>query len=324
MAVEIVSPGLAATVQDQGRPGYYDVGIPPSGAVDLYSALAANLLVGNGGEAALIEAAYLGPELRFTAPAVVAVTGARMPVLVGGRPAPQWESFDVAAGDVLSFGYLEAGARVYIAVAGGIDVPPVLGSRSTYALGAFGGFEGRALKAGDVLPVGTGRGRPGRVVPGHLRPALPRELGLRVMLGLYDHRLTPAGLASLLDTTWTLTPVADRVGFRYSGGTLEWEDRVQPFGAGSDPSNIVDAGYPLGSIQVPGGVEPIILHRDAVSGGGYAMVATVISADLDLVGQSAPGTRTRFRPVSMEQALEARAAAAARVRDLRAALTQPS
>lgn len=324
MAIEIVNPGLASSVQDQGRPGYYEVGIPPSGAVDLYSALAANLLVGNEDGASLIEAAYMGPELRFTEPAVVAVTGAGMPVLAGGRPAPQWESFAVAAGDVLSFGYLEQGARIYIAVSGGVEVPLVLGSRSTYALGAFGGFEGRALKAGDMLSVGTGGGRPGLVVPEHLRPVLSREIDLRVMLGLYDYRLTPAGLASLLDTTWMLTPVADRVGFRYSGGTLEWEERVQPFGAGSDPSNIVDAGYPLGSIQVPGGVEPIILHRDAVSGGGYAMVATVISADLDLVGQSAPGTRTRFRPVSMEQALDARAAAAERVRHLRTALLQPS
>ncbi|MEU5096516.1 biotin-dependent carboxyltransferase family protein [Streptomyces sp. NPDC020996] len=323
MAIEIVNPGLASSVQDRGRPGYYSVGIPPSGAVDLYSALAANLLVGNEDGAAVIEAAYMGPELRFTEPALVAVTGARMPVLVDGRPAPQWESFRVAAGDVLSFGYLEQGARIYIAVAGCVDVPSVLGSRSTYTLGGFGGFEGRALRAGDVLPVGTGGGRPGLVVPEHLRPALSRELDLRVMIGLYDHRLTPAGLASLLDTTWTLTPVADRIGFRYTGGTLEWEERVQPFGAGSDPSNIVDAGYPLGSIQVPGGVEPIILHRDAVSGGGYAMVATVISADLDIVGQSAPGTRTRFRPVSMEQALDARAAAATRVRHLRTALTPP-
>ncbi|MBQ0984677.1 biotin-dependent carboxyltransferase [Streptomyces sp. F63] len=325
MAIEILNPGLASSIQDRGRPGYYEVGIPPSGAVDLYSALAANLLVGNDDGAALIEAAYMGPELRFTTPAVVAVTGARMPVKVNGRSAPQWESFEVAAGDTLSFGFLEHGARIYIAVSGGIDVPLVLGSRSTYALGAFGGFGGRTLKAGDVLATGTGTGtrsgRPGRAVPEKLRPEPSRELELRVMLGLYDYRLTPAGLTALLDTTWTLTPVADRVGFRYSGGTLEWKERVQPFGAGSDPSNIVDAGYPLGSIQVPGGVEPIILHRDAVSGGGYAMVATVISADLDAVGQSAPGTRTRFRPVSMEQALQARAAAAARVRRLRTALS---
>lgn len=317
MAVEIVAPGLAASVQDRGRTGYYDVGIPPSGAVDLYSSGVANLLVGNDPGNAVIEAAYMGPQLRFTERAVVAITGGRMPALLNGQPVPQWESIEVAAGDQLSFGYLEAGARIYVAVSGGLDVPVVLGSRSTYALGAFGGFEGRVLRAGDLLPVGTGSGRAGKSVPEELRPALSQDVDLRVVLGLYDYRLTERGLATLLDTTWTLTPVADRIGFRYSGGTLEWQDREQPFGAGSDLSNIVDAGYPLGSIQVPGGVEPIILHRDAVSGGGYAMVATVISADLDLVGQSSPGTRTRFRPVALEEALAARHEAAARWRRVR-------
>ena len=323
MAVEILEPGLATTVQDRGRPGHYDVGIPPSGALDLYSALAANLLVGNPDDAAVLEAAYLGPRLRFTAPAVVAVTGATMPPTLNDAQVPQWESVEVAEGDVLAFGYLQAGARAYIAVSGGFDVPLVLGSRSTYGLGGFGGFEGRPLRAGDVLPVAkAGDGaRPGRAVPEELRPALAREVDLRVVLGLYDYRLTDAGLATLLDTTWSLTPVADRIGFRYTGGQLEWRDRVQPFGAGSDLSNIVDAGYPLGSIQVPGGVEPILLHRDAVSGGGYAMVATVISADLDAVGQSAPGTRTRFRPVSLDEALAARAEAAQRRSRLRELLS---
>src|SRR4051812_22258047 len=195
MAVEILEPGLATTVQDRGRPGHYDVGIPPSGALDLFSALAANLLVGNDEDAAVLEAAYLGPRLRFTEPAVVAVTGATMPVTVNDAPVPQWESVEVAEGDVLAFGYLEAGARVYVAVAGGLDVPAVLGSRSTYGLGGFGGFEGRPVRAGDVLPVGNGRGRPGRVVPEHLRPALSREVDLRVVLGLYDYRLTEAGLS---------------------------------------------------------------------------------------------------------------------------------
>src|SRR5439155_16839296 len=123
---------------------------------------------------------------------------------------------------------------------------------------------------------------------------------------------TGDGRRAFAETVWTLTPTADRVGFRYKGAKLDMLEREQPFGAGSDPSNIVDAPYPIGSIQVPGGVEPIILHRDAVSGGGYAMVATVISADLDLVGQSSPGTKTRFRPVTLDQALEARHNAANR------------
>ncbi|MFM8894677.1 MAG: biotin-dependent carboxyltransferase family protein, partial [Actinomycetales bacterium] len=251
---------------------------------------------------------YMGPKLRFTEPAVVAVTGAEIPVMVNGEAFPSWESFAVRAGDVLSFGILQGGARMYISVAGGIDVPVVLGSRSLYALGAFGGFAGRSLQAGDVLPVGAGvSGRPGRQVPQELRPQYQREVGVRVVLGLYDYRLTAEGMSSLVDKPWQLSTVADRIGFRYNGNTLQWQERTQPFGAGSDPSNITDAGYPVGSIQVPGGVEPIILHRDAVSGGGYAMVGTVISADMDVVAQCSPGTQTRFVPVSLDDALRARA-----------------
>jgi biotin-dependent carboxylase-like uncharacterized protein len=320
MAIEILEAGLASNVQDLGRSGHYNVGIPPSGAVDQVSAAAANLLVGNPEDAALIESPYMGPKLRFTEATVVAVTGATMPVTLNGESVPQWESLEVRAGDELGFGFLQAGARVYVAVAGGIDVPEVLGSRSTYGLGGFGGFQGRTLMPGDVLPTGRGEGRPGRQVPEYLRPVMSREVELRVVLGLYDYRLTEPGLATLLDSEWALTPVADRTGFRYSGPVLEWQERVQPFGAGSDPSNIVDAGYPIGSIQVPGGVEPIILHRDAVSGGGYAMVATVISVDMNTVGQSSPGTRTRFRAVSLDDALAARAGARSQRQQLRSTL----
>ena len=140
------------------------------------------------------------------------------------------------------------------------------------------------------------------------------------MMGLYDHLLTDEGRATFLESTWALTPVADRVGFRYKGPELAMLEREQPFGAGSNPSNIVDAPYPIGSIQVPGGVEPIILHRDAVSGGGYAMIATVISADLDAVGQSAPGSKTRFVAVDLDGALAARAERAKRVAKLEEAL----
>lgn len=315
--IEVVEAGLASSVQDLGRLGYYNVGIPPSGALDIASAAAANLLVGNDEGEAVLECTYMGPRLRFSAPAVIAVTGATMPLRIDGEEAPQWESVAVDAGAEVSFGHLKAGARIYIAVAGGIDVPEVLGSRSTYGLGAFGGLNGRGLQPGDVLPVGSGSGRPGRSVPEHLRPELARDVDTRVMLGLYDYRLAPAGLETFLDSTWELTPVADRIGFRYSGPELEWTPRKQPFGAGSDQSNIVDAGYPIGSIQVPGGVEPIILHRDAVSGGGYAMVATVISADMDLVAQCSPGTKTRFRDVSMQEALEARKVATDRRAELR-------
>jgi biotin-dependent carboxylase-like uncharacterized protein len=309
MRIEVRKPGLSSTVQDLGRDGYYHVGIPPSGALDQFSLIAANLLVGNSERAAGLECAYMGPELVFSEPATVAVTGAEFEPRVNGEARPGWTSFGVAAGDVVTFGHLKGGARLYLAVSGGIDVPEKLGSRSTYGLGALGGLQGRPLQAGDELPVGSDvapRSTRERRVPDELRPVFPLELEIRVIMGLYDHLLTDRGRSTFLETTWKLTPVADRVGFRYKGEKLEMLEREQPFGAGSDPSNIVDAPYPVGSIQVPGGVEPIVLHRDAVSGGGYAMIATVISADMDTVGQSAPGSQTRFRPVDLDAALAAR------------------
>ena len=137
MPVEIIDPGLATSVQDLGRQGHYNVGIPPSGAVDRFAAIAANTLVGNGTGEAVFESPYMGPKLRFTEPGVVAVTGAQAPVFINGTAAPSWESLQVAAGDVLSFGIFTEGARIYVAVAGGLNVPIVLGSRSLYALGTW-------------------------------------------------------------------------------------------------------------------------------------------------------------------------------------------
>ena len=321
MGVSVLNPGIATTVQDVGRPGYYNVGIPPSGSLDQYSSLAANLLVGNGEGAAVLECTYMGPELRFDQPAAVAVAGADLPPELNGEARPTWEGFAVEAGDVLSFGFLRSGARAYLAVSGGFDVPVALGSRSTYALGALGGHEGRALAAGDELPIGPAdAAAPGRAVPEALRPSHPKHREIRVMMGLYDHRLTDGARRAFLEAEWRLTPVADRTGFRYRGAELEFRDREAPFGAGSDPSNIVDAPYPIGSIQIPGGVEPIVLHRDAVSGGGYVMVGTVISADMDDVGQSAPNITTRFVEVDLDGALGARRERAARLDALREAV----
>lgn len=308
MAINVIKPGLSTTVQDLGRPGYYDIGIPMSGGMDLLALAAANLLVGNPAGAAVLEAVFLGPELEFQRDAVVAVTGADLPPKVDGVEQPGWTAFAVRKGQVLSFAFLKAGARAYIAVSGGIDVPVVLGSRSTYTLGALGGFQGRKLAAGDLLALCPGGGAAeGRMVPQPLRrmPGAPAEL--RMLPGLYWHRITESAAAGFLNDSWKVAPEADRIGYRFRGGKpLEFVPRVPPFGAGSDPSNIVDACYPYGSIQVPGGTEPIVLHRDAVSGGGYFMVGTVISADMDLIGQLQPHTPTRFVSVTMDQALQAR------------------
>lgn len=308
MSIRIITPGLSTTVQDLGRPGYYHIGIPLSGAMDMLAAQSANLLVGNPEGAALLEVVFMGPEVEFQRDATVAVTGAELPPKINGEERPTWTSFAVKKGDVLSFAFLKKGARAYVAISGGIDVPVVLGSRSTYTLGALGGFEGRKLAAGDVLPLGeAGNIREGRTVPEALRrsPGSPAEL--RILPGLYWHRITEASGRQFLADTWKVAPEADRIGYRFRGGKpLDFVTREPPFGAGSDPSNIVDACYPYGSIQVPSGTEPIVLHRDAVSGGGYFMVGAVISADMDLIGQLQPHMPARFEAVTMEQALLAR------------------
>lgn len=324
MAIKVLKPGLATTVQDLGRPGYYHIGIPLSGGMDRHALAAANLLVGNEEGAAVLEAVFMGPELEFTDDALVAITGAELPPKLDGEPRETWTSFKVKRGQKLSFDFLKQGARGYIAIAGGIDVPLVLGSRSTYALGALGGFKGRKLDAGDELPIGKASVsvKEGRTVAKDLRglpAAIPTEL--RVMPGLYWHRITETAGAGFFGDTWKVAPEADRIGYRFKGGKpLEFVPREPPFGAGSDPSNITDACYPYGSIQVPGGTEPIVLHRDAVSGGGYFMVGTVIAADLDLIGQLQPNTPVKFVKVGMDEAIAARSSRAGLLSNLRSAL----
>lgn len=323
MTIKVLDPGLLTSVQDLGRPGYFHLGIPISGAMDRFAMRAANLLVGNDEGAAGLEAVFVGPRLAFHTDTVVAITGAHMPVRIDGEVQPNWTALPVKAGQVLNFDFLTTGARIYIAVAGGIDVPVALGSRSTYPIGALGGFNGRAIAAGDELPVGASAGKPAtdKSVPDDLRRTSSMPVELRILPGLYDHRVTKETLDRFFEEEWKVAPEADRMGYRFKGGApLEFIEREQPFGAGSDPSNIVDSCYPYGSVQVPGGTEPIILHRDAVSGGGYFMIGTVISADMDLIGQLQPNTPARFRRVTMEEALKARHQRAAMLDRLRAVL----
>jgi len=284
----------------------------------------ANLLLGNDECAAAIECALLGPELLFTSDAFIAVTGAWMTPMCDGEEVPRNTVVAIQAGQTLALKFAARGARAYIAVAGGIDVPEQLGSRSTYRSGSLGGVDGRALQTGDRVQFGPASTTPlmGRTIPEHLQMPLPKDMTARVVPGLYDHRVSRESMELFLSEPWTVASEADRVGYRLKGGTsLTFVERVTPFGAGEDPSNIVDACYPVGSIQVPSGQQPIILHRDAVSGGGYMMVGAVISADMDAVGQLPPGATLRFRAVSMDEALQARAQRSALLEEIRAVLT---
>lgn len=320
--IAVSSGDLFTTVQDLGRPGRYSIGMPPSGAMDQYSYLLANLLVGNAEGAAALEATYVGPTLEFSDDRIVAVTGGDAAVTLNGEPVPTWEALRVTAGDVLAFGMITSGARPYVAVSGGIDVPPYLGSRSTYTLIGLGGHEGRKLADGDVLALGDvpGTGVPGTRVPDELIPRFGPHIEVRTVIGLCSYRLTERATESFLSTDWKVTKDADRVGYRLRGGTLDFVEREQPFGAGSDPANVVDLGYPVGSVQVPGGDEPIVLLGDAVTGGGYATIGTVVSVDRDLFGQAKTGDTVRFVPVDVVGAMAARAERAELLKRARAAL----
>ena len=293
MAIKVVKPGLSTTVQDLGRPGYYHIGIPISGGMDRFALSVANRLVGNPEDAAVLEATFLGPELEFTSDATVAIAGAELPPRVDGEARATWTSFHIKKGQTLAFDFLKGGARAYIAVSGGIDVPVVLGSHRRTPSARSGAFRAEnwrlATNSRSARALGATEGR--TVAPKLRRsPSVPAEL--RMMPGLYWHRITEAAGGHFFEDAWKVAPEADRIGYRFRGGRpLEFVPREPPFGAGSDPSNIVDACYPYGSIQVPGGTEPIVLHRDAVSGGGYFMIGTVISADLDLIGQLQPMLR---------------------------------
>lgn len=307
--INVIKPGLQTTVQDRGRIGYYEIGMPPSGAMDKYAFTVANLLVGNDPNAALLEITYLGPVLEFGKTMKICLTGGEIPPRINGQPVPMWTTLEVREGDQLSFDFVKGGARVYLAIEGGIAVPLIMGSRSTYTLIGIGGYEGRALAEGDVIytadmrkkevPVGT------RIDP-DLIPAYSKTHEIRVVVGLCSYRLTEESKQTFLDTEWTVTPEANRTGYRHRGEKLHFVEREQPFGAGSNPSNVTDLGYPIGSIQVPDGVEPIVLLHDAVTGGGYATIATVISSDLDRMAQVKTNEKVRFVSVSLEEALEAR------------------
>jgi biotin-dependent carboxylase-like uncharacterized protein len=324
MTIRVGQPGLLTTVQDTGRFGKYDIGMPPSGAMDVFSYQVGNYLVGNEEGTAGLEMTYFGPELEFTEEAVIAITGAEMPPKINGEEAATWEALKVEAGDVLSFDYLRSGARSYLAVAGGIDVPEFLGSRSTYTLIGLGGYEGRALQEDDELEIGEARDgaerRVGMALDEGQIPTYPTEAELRVIIGLASYRITEEGMEEFLNTEWTVTPDADRVGYRYTGGELEFVEREQPAGAGAEQANVVDFGYPVGSIQVPGGVEPIILMNDAVTGGGYATIGTVISVDRDKLAQTKTNDTTRFRSVDLEEALEARKQRRQQIEEIRQSL----
>ena len=294
--LEIISPGIMTTVQDIGRYGYGRFGVAPSGALDSFSLRVANLLVGNPEDQACLETMLLGPGVKVLADVVMAVTGGDLQPKRNKQPIDMWRSHAFQKDDVLSFGNAVSGFRGYIAVAGGLGVPRVMGSRSTNLSSGFGGHQGRTLKKEDILVCGEPRGPmsdTGRVFNPDWIPKYSDKWKLRVVLGPQDDHFADDSRDAFFDGTYTMSQDSDRTGIRLEGPGIRCKPDIE--------ASIVSEGVIAGSIQIPGDGKPIIILGETVTG-GYRKIATVISADLPLLGQIKPGDGIQFEALSLDEA----------------------
>jgi biotin-dependent carboxylase-like uncharacterized protein len=289
---EVIQPGAYTTVQDRGRFGYQQFGVPVCGVVDSFAYRVANALVGNFQGQAVLEATILGPTLKVFDQGLIAVTGGDLSPFLNNPPLPMWESVAIHPGDIVQFKGIKSGCRAYIAVAGGIDVPMVMGSRSTYVAGKIGGIDGRPLAAGDRLNKGDGRGKAGIRVPSDLIPSYSDDIEIGVILGPQDDYFSD-GIDKFFGSTFKVSTKADRMGYRLEGDPIMHRDGVE--------KSIISEPSVPGGIQVPPDGQPIVVLVEQTVG-GYTKIATVISPDIGKVGQTKPGNRIRFRQVELEKA----------------------
>jgi antagonist of KipI len=293
VTLRVENPGALTTVQDLGRYGHERFGVPVSGAMDAFALRAANALVGNGPNAAGLEMAFDGAAVRATEDCVVAVAAPHDgSVRVNGRALPAWTALFVRAGQTVEV--TKASGYVYLAVSGGIEVPLVLGSRSTYLRGGFGGLEGRALRAGDALPTGPARSPfplAGRALPAAHRPPYREQPELEVLLGPQLDHFDDEARAAFLNAPFTVSNDSDRMGYRLTGPAIA-----------PQRADLISEPMPLGAVQVPANGQPIVMMADRPTTGGYPRIATVIRADVPLLAQCPPGAATRFRGTTVEAA----------------------
>jgi antagonist of KipI len=289
----VVKPGMLTTVQDLGRQGYQSLGVPVAGPMDWYSHRLANQRVGNHRMAAALEVTLIGPELVAEGDIRVALAGADFELTVDGTGIDAREPFVVRSGSRLRFGERRTGTRASLAARGGFDVPATLGSRATHLVSAMGPF-GRALRAGDRLPVSNpseeSAARQGRALP------LPdRGARIRVVPAVHRDRFTDDAWRTLTSARFIVTPQSNRMGYRLDGPPL----------AHSRGADMLSEAMPIGALQVPSSGQPILLMADRQTTGGYPTIANVITADLPIAGQLAPGDWIEFEPCSLDDALAA-------------------
>ena len=289
----VIEPGPFSTIQDRGRWGYQQMGLPVSGALDSLSFHLANLLVGNPATAAVIEFTIVGPQLAAMQEVDIAVTGADMQMKLNYKPVENWTTIRVKPGDLLTFQSVKTGCRAYFAITGGVDVPEVMGSRSTFTGATLGGYHGRPLRKGDILKSGSGKllDRPRRLPESHI-PTFSGQVELRALPGPQDD-FFQEGLEALFGSEYTVSEKADRMGYRLEGPAV-----VPKEGA---PQSIISEPTMPGGIQVPADHQPIVLLVEQTVG-GYTKIATVVSTDIPRIAQATPGDTFRFKRVDLEEA----------------------
>ncbi|MFC5591966.1 biotin-dependent carboxyltransferase family protein [Sporosarcina soli] len=306
MTVKILHPGLLTTVQDLGRFGSQQFGVIVSGAMDPYSLRIANLLVGNDQGEGALEITLMGPSMQFQQDQLIAITGGNLQATINGERVPLWRPIVVKKGSVLQFKNAVQGCRAYIAFAGGIDVPEVMGSKSTYMRAGIGGYKGRALQKGDVFSCGKmgeqsrSLNREWEDLREHLTWTvnynalvnLEQTQTIHVLKGTEFDRFDRASQLALFEGTYTLTSSSDRMGSRLEGPVLSLSETFE----------LLSEGVTYGTIQIPPNGQPIILMADRQTTGGYPKIGQVMTADLPSLAQLRPGAKIRFKEASLEQA----------------------
>ena len=312
MSITVLNPGLMTTVQDQGRIGYQQFGVSVSGVMDPRSAALANILVGNDEKEAVLECTMMGPHLQFNQANCIAITGGDLMPTLDGKPIPNYTAVKVEAGQVLKFTMPKTGCRAFIAFAGGLDIPEVMGSRSTYMKAKIGGVEGRKLAKDDVIgfraPKAELKNMNFRSMASEFVPR--KEYTVRVVLGPQDDYFTDAGIQTFLSEVYSVTAEFDRMGCRLEGAVIQHKE-------GGD---IISDGIAFGAIQVPSSGQPIIMLGDRQTTGGYTKIANVISVDFRILAQLKQGDKVRFEQVSVKAAQAALLTQRAALKTIRNAL----
>ncbi|MFZ0966499.1 MAG: 5-oxoprolinase subunit PxpB [Candidatus Bathyarchaeia archaeon] len=292
---QVLKAGFFTTVQDLGRYGYLRYGVPISGAMDTFSLVAANLLVANNPDAACLEITLIGPELQALTKTQIAITGGAASPKINGQHVPMWQTLEVQEGAVVSFGKVESGCRAYLSIRGGVDTPPVLGSRSTYMRGGFGGINGRQLKTGDIIGgFDVSLLKVGYSMPEELVPQFTGQFKARVILGPQADMFTERGITTFLSSQYKVTLEADRMGYRLEGPIIEHKAKADI---------ISDALLP-GAVQIPKNGKPIMIMRDAQTAGGYPKIAVIITPDVSTLGQAKTNDIIEFSKITIQQAHE--------------------